>query len=286
MHTGRYLLSAALLGLSACAHNSERLDRVAISPRAEADPWEKSNRKLYAFSMALDRNLLLPVTNGYRAVMPEAPRRGIGNLYAFMREPTYFANAVLQGKPNSAAHTLGRILVNGVLGLGLADHATDMGLGSQPHDFGQTMAVWGVSSGPYVFTPLLGPNTVRDTFGFLVDFLFDPADLVKSRIFTLPQRRAILAGRVIDFRSELRDKGEQLLIGAADPYATTRAAWLQMRRYDIFDGNPPAAPDDDETAQAVLPADSATAPASAGVAATPPAPADAVVAAPVTEEHP
>ncbi len=268
MRPFQFLPAAALLALTGCAHNADRLDRVAISARAEADPWENTNRQIYALSMGVDKNVLLPITNGYRTVVPEAPRRGIGNFYAFAREPTYFANAVLQGKPKSAIHTLGRFLINGILGLGLADHATDMGVGVQPHDFGQTLAVWNVSSGPYLFTPVLGPSTVRDTLGFVVDFAFDPADLLKARVLTMPQRAVMLGGRVLDFRSQLRDKGEQLLIGAADPYATTRSAWLQMRRYEIFDGNPPAEPEDEEFTDASGPADMAATPG----AATQPAP--------------
>ena len=137
------------------------------------------------------------------------------------------------------------MLVNTVLGLGVADHATDMGLTAQEHDFGQTMAVWGVPSGPFVFMPLLGPNTARDGIGFLVDFIFDPADQLRARTISREERFVSLGIRVLDTRSGLRDQGEQLLVGAADPYATVRSAWLQLRRYQRIDGNLPDEPEDD-----------------------------------------
>ena len=269
------LMPATLLLLGACAHGGEKLDRVAISPRAVEDPWEATNRRIYALSMNVDRKVLIPITDGYRFIIPETPRRGIGNAYNTIQEPTYLANAVLQGKGKSAFRALDRILVNTVLGLGVADHASDMGLTAESHDFGQTMAVWGVPSGPYVFMPLLGPNTARDGIGFLVDFIFDPADQIRGRLLSREERYVSLGIRILDTRSGLRDQGEQLLVGAADPYATVRSAWLQLRRYQIFDGNLPDDPDDalteDDAANLPpLPADASSAPAETVAAAEAP----------------
>jgi phospholipid-binding lipoprotein MlaA len=271
------LLAAALL-LTACAHGGERLDRVAITDVARRDPWEQTNRRIYKVSQGVDRVVLLPITNTYRFVVPEAARRGIGNSYDLLQEPTHLANAVAQGKVKSAFRALDRILVNGILGLGVADHATGMGLTVEPHDFGQTLAVWGVPSGPFVMLPLLGPSTLRDGPAFFVDFILDPADYARNRILTTEQRYASLGIRILDFRSGLRDQGEQLLVGSADEYATVRSAWLQLRRYQIFDGNLPDAPEDDEDFSAPAPAplpspepDSATAPSTR--AAPDPAPA-------------
>lgn len=238
-------ITLAPLALGACAHSGEKLDRVAITERAMEDPWEDTNRRIYALSMNVDRKVLLPITDGYRFIIPAAPRKGISNAYNLLQEPTYLANATLQGKGKSAFRALDRILVNTVLGLGVADHATDMGLPAQEHDFGQTMAVWGVPSGPYVFMPLLGPNTVRDGIGFFVDFVFDPADQIRGRLLSTEERYVSLGIRLLDTRSGLRDQGEQLLVGAADPYATVRSAWLQLRRYQIFDGTLPDEPEDE-----------------------------------------
>lgn len=238
-------LSSLCLLATACARQPEKLQAVALSPGALSDPWENTNRKIYDFNTDLDQYLVSPVTDTYRTVVPNEPRRGIANFYSLAREPAHFVNAVLQLKPGSAFRALERLAVNGVLGLGVADHATGLGLTRKPHDFGQTLAVWGVPSGNYVYVPLLGPNTVRDAFGFLVDFLFDPADIPKHEMLSTWERRYMLTGRVLDFRSGLMDQGDQLLVGAADPYATTRAAWLQLRRHQLFDGNVPMTEDPD-----------------------------------------
>jgi phospholipid-binding lipoprotein MlaA len=269
------LLLALLLG--ACAHGGERLDRVAITEVAERDPWEKTNRQIFHVSMQIDRYALSPVTNVYRTVVPDAPRQAISNGYNNLQEPTYLANAVAQGKIKSAFRAADRLLVNGLLGLGVSDHASDMGLTSQEQDFGQTMAVWGVPSGPFVMLPFLGPSTARDATGFFVDFILDPVDLVQNRLFSAEERIITLGVRVLDIRSNLRDRGEQLLMGAADPYATTRSAWLQLRRYEIFDGN---LPDSDEELDIPPPpggpadspaGDPATAPVAPAATTAPPA---------------
>ncbi len=232
--------------LAGCAATPQRFERVALTNRAMNDPWEKTNRKIYAWSQSVDRAVVMPVVNSYRFIVPEAARRGIGTLYGNLREPTYLANAVAQGKIKHGFRAFDRILVNGVLGLGVADHANEMGLYSINHDFGQTMAVWGVPSGPFVMIPLLGPSTLRDAVGFGVDFLLDPVDIGKNRILPFEWRVAQLGVRVINIRIKIADQGEQLLIGSADPYATLRSAWLQNRRYELWDGNPPAPPEDEE----------------------------------------
>jgi phospholipid-binding lipoprotein MlaA len=246
-------LLALLLG--ACAHGGERLDRVAITETAKRDPWEKTNRQIFKVSTKIDQYALKPVTEVYRFVVPEAPRRGISNAYDLFQEPTHMANAVAQGKVKSAFRAADRILINTVLGLGVADHATGMGLPEEEHDFGQTLAVWGVPSGPFVMLPFLGPSTARDGIGFFVDFLLDPMDYIDNRVLAPDEQLVKLSIRVLDVRSGLRDQGEQLLAGAADPYATTRSAWLQLRRYQIFDGNLPDEEEEDIPPPPDMPAD-------------------------------
>lgn len=260
--------SVLTLLLAGCAASPQRFERVALTDRALQDPWETTNRRVFAVSQKVDRAVLMPIVNGYQFIVPEAARRGIGNLYGNLREPSYLVNAVAQGKISHGFRAFDRILVNGVLGLGVADHATGMGLYQQSHDFGQTMAVWGVPSGPFVMLPLLGPSTLRDTVGFAVDFLFDPVDQGKNRILSFNWRMAQLGVRVINIRIKIANQGEQMLIGSADPYATMRSAWLQNRRYELWDGNPPPVDDDDDDDAGAVP-DAATVPVDSTPATVP-----------------
>ena len=125
-----------------------------LQEEARRDPYEKFNRKVYAFNKSVDRSVVKPVTKGYRTITPLPARRGITAFLQNAKEPLNFINALLQGKPGEAAHTLGRFTVNTLLGVGgLADHATDLGLQVREEDFGQTLAVWGLHSGPYSSAP-------------------------------------------------------------------------------------------------------------------------------------
>lgn len=209
---------------------------------AELDRFEKTNRAIYAFNKGVDTAVLKPVTQGYRAVVPGIARRGVSNALDNIDEPLSFINAVLQGKFKAAFRAVDRFMINSTFGVaGLFDHATEMGLHKQEEDFGQTLAAWGVGSGPYIMLPLLGPSTLRDTVGFGVDSVTDPWPKFQKHVAGLngTERIGVTAGEAIDLRSRLIDTADPLLATALDEYATVRAAYLQQRLSDIYDGDPP-----------------------------------------------
>lgn len=209
---------------------------------AELDRFEKTNRSIYKFNKGVDTAVIKPVTQGYRAVVPGIARRGVSNALDNVDEPLSFINAVLQGKFKVAFRAADRFLINSTFGIaGLFDHATEMGLPKQEEDFGQTLAAWGVGSGPYIMLPLLGPSTLRDAFGFGVDSVTDPWPKFQKHVAGLDgtERIAVTAGEAIDLRSRLVDTADPLLATALDEYATVRAAYLQQRLSDIYDGDPP-----------------------------------------------
>lgn len=209
---------------------------------AELDRFEKTNRAIYAFNKGVDTAVLKPVTQGYRAVVPGIARRGVSNALDNVDEPLSFINAVLQGKFKAAFRAVDRFMINSTFGVaGLFDHASEMGLHKQEEDFGQTLAAWGVGSGPYIMLPLLGPSTLRDTVGFGVDSVTDPWPKFQKHVAGLngTERIGVTAGEAIDLRSRLVDTADPLLATALDEYATVRAAYLQQRLSDIYDGDPP-----------------------------------------------
>ena len=116
---------------------------------------------------------------------------------------------------------------------GLFDVATKIGLVEQGEDFSQTLAVWGVGDGPYLMVPALGPTTVRDTAGGLVDTLYFPLVLLNTPL-TLT-RAAINA---LDGREQLMSM-ENMLEESLDPYAFIKESYYQHQLFKIYDGNPP-----------------------------------------------
>lgn len=226
---------ALLLGLAACATTPGN------DLKAQADPYEKTNRKIYAFNSALDKAVVTPATKVYRAVTPQAAQRGVSNAFNNVDEPWSFVNALLQGKISQAFRTVDRFLINSVLGVGgLADHATDMGRPEEPEDLGQTLAVWGVNSGPFIILPLFGPSNARDALGFGVERFTDPYRIGVSELKLSTLESAGLTGlELADTRSYIMDTADSLLKGSADEYATVRAAYNQFRQSEIYDGAPP-----------------------------------------------
>lgn len=202
------------------------------------DPWEGFNRGVYKFNDTVDRATLKPVAKGYRKITPRWVRTGVGNFFANLSYPATIVNQFLQGKPKLGLQDTGRFVVNSTIGVGgLIDVATKMGLVANDEDFGQTLAVWGVGSGPYLTLPLFGPSTLRDAPSRAVDYFLGPL----TYIDTLPWE-AEWGMRGLDLvhsRSELLSL-DPTLQSTFDPYAFMRDAFVQQREYVIFDGEPPA----------------------------------------------
>jgi len=201
------------------------------------DRWEGFNRGVYKFNDAVDRAALKPVAKGYRAITPRWLRVGIGNFLGNLEYPATVANQFLQGKATMGLRDTGRFLLNSTLGIaGIFDVATAVGLEANDEDLGQTLAVWGVGSGPYLTLPLFGPSTLRDAPTRVVDFFFDPLTYLND----VPWE-AVWGERVLDVvhsRAELLPL-DGTLQRTYDPYAFIRDSWLQQREFAIFDGNPP-----------------------------------------------
>lgn len=194
------------------------------------DPFEGVNRGVSAVNHTADRFVLRPIAVGYEAVLPEPVELGVSNVFSNLADPWIATNQLLQGKPDLSLQDFGRFLINSTIGVvGLFDVASHMGLEKHNEDFGQTLAVWGVESGPYIVVPFWGPTTLRDGAGSLLDSLA----YVPRYIDHVPTRNVTIAVDLISRRAKLLDS-EGLLTG--DKYLFFRDAYLQQREYLINDG--------------------------------------------------
>jgi phospholipid-binding lipoprotein MlaA len=221
------LLLLAGLVLAGCATLP---DKAKADPR---DPWERFNRASFKFNDALDRGVARPVAKAYVKVTPRVVRTGISNALSNLSTVTTIVNDALQGKMRQAGRDSTRLLLNSTLGLGgLFDPATAAGLENNDEDFGQTLGVWGVKSGPYIMIPFLGPSSVRDAFGRVPEQFTYPVNYLED-----DSTRYIIRGiEILDLRASLLDLDSQLA-QAYDRYAFVRNAWLQRREYKVRDGN-------------------------------------------------
>jgi phospholipid-binding lipoprotein MlaA len=201
------------------------------------DRWEGFNRGVYKFNDTLDRAALKPVAKGYKKVTPGFIRTGVGNFFSNLDYPGTAINQFLQGKFVPGLKDTGRFLLNTTLGVGgIFDVATPVGLEKNDEDFGQTLAVWGVPSGPFVNLPLFGPSSLRDAPARAFDWFSNPLEYTNEIPWEAEWGQRVLS--VIHSRSELLSLDETLQ-RTYDPYAFIRDAWIQQREFNVFDGNPP-----------------------------------------------
>lgn len=208
------------------------------------DPFESFNRSMFAFNEGVDKYAFKPAAKGYNFIMPSIASKGVSNFFSNIDDIVVFFNQLLQFKLAEATATSARFVFNTTFGLlGLIDVASHMDLPKKNEDFGQTLAVWGLPSGPYMVLPFLGPITVRDTAGLAVDWTyFDP--IFKRQ--TLKQSLVTLTIKYIDLRAGLIKASNILDDTVPDKYAFVRDAWKLRREFLIYDGNPPVEFTDEE----------------------------------------
>lgn len=221
------IITLALLGsLAGCATSG---------PTEPHDPYEGFNRNMFAVNKALDDAILGPIAHGYMEITPDPAREAIYNAFNNLAYMGTAINQLLQGKIERGLEDTGRFIINSTFGLGgLIDFATAIGMERHEEDFGQTLAVWGMESGPYIELPVLGPNTFRSLpaipVTMVTDGLFyvsDPWSYILGGVATVDTRANL------DSAIKLRDKS------SLDPYVFQREAYLQRRRHLIYDGDPP-----------------------------------------------
>jgi phospholipid-binding lipoprotein MlaA len=206
------------------------------------DPFEGMNRRIFVMNQQVDRWVFDPLTRTYRLV-PAVVRRSVRRFLTNLNATSVIGNDLLQGELRDAAVVTARIVVNSTLGIaGLADPATALGLPYHHSDFGQTLALAGVGCGPYFIVPLLGPTTLRDGFGTLVDFAFRPTTYLfgEGALVEVISIQGAATGFVE------REKNVEDLVALRDSsidfYAALHSAYTQTREAAIRQRPPIRAP--------------------------------------------
>lgn len=256
MRSSRFkTLTAASLTilLAACAGAPDDGIPVTYGPENTEDPFESFNRGVYKFNRALDRKVLDPFVGGYKAVVPSVARKRLSNAVRNLNEPLNAAHNILQGKPDRAARSVARFFINSLWGLGgLFDVAKHADVEWAPEDAGQTLAVWGVPTGPYLQLPFFGPSTLRDTVGLGIDSVADPFGYIVGGQFGVEvfdndfARPAVAAGSAIQLRTDFDDQADQLYeLDVDEGYNFARTGYLQSRCAAAADNDPAACEQDD-----------------------------------------
>jgi phospholipid-binding lipoprotein MlaA len=211
------LVMATALGGCATTHNPD-------------DPLEGFNRAMFSFNETVDRAAVKPVAQAYENVLPSFVQTGIGNFFGNLGDLWTSVNQLLQGNVANGMSDLTRFAVNSTIGLGgLLDVGTEARLPKHKADFGQTLGVWGVASGPYMVLPVFGPSNLRDTAALPVDSYGD-LWLYKRPV---NWRNVGYGVRMIDRRAQLLNAGNLLDDAALDKYQFVRDAYVQRRQSQI-----------------------------------------------------
>ena len=264
---GIVLTLAAASTLAGCA--------TGPNPR---DPYEKFNRKMFAFNDTVDRVALKPAASAYKQVLPTFVQTGVSNFFGNLSDLWTGVNNLMQGKGADGLSDLTRFSLNSTFGLaGLLDIGSEAGLPKHNEDFGQTLGAWGVAPGPYLMLPLLGPSTVRDALVVPVDIAADPW----AYKHPVGWRNFGTAVRAVDQRAAVLDASNLMEEAALDRYEFIRDGFLQRRLSRITDNGEQKikfrksikkddAPADAKSIKSAYPDDpGATVPAGAAPASTP-----------------
>ncbi len=209
--------------LSGCATQSNK------------DPLEGLNRGIYKFNDTVDKAAFKPVAGAYKAVVPSTLRSGVNNFFSNLGDVVTVINDLLQFKFSKAMDDAGRVAINTTFGIGgIFDWASVDGIEKRNEDFGQTLAYWGWKDSSYLVLPFIGPSTLRDTGGLIVDSaFFDPIGYVDDPT----DRNRLLLTKFIDKRSTYLPGSDLLDEAALDPYVFMRDAYMQRRDNQVQDGD-------------------------------------------------
>ena len=228
MATLRMSLAAGLIGvLAGCASNPETPDGVQ-------DPYERQNRSVHNFNVALDRALVGPVAETYGTTVPRPGRKAIANFASNLAMPGKIVNNILQLDIEGAGQNFMRFAFNTTFGLGgVIDVATEAGIPVDEADFGQTLYVWGVPEGNLISMPIIGPSTERHLTGRVVDLFTNPLTYIidSPDNYIVTGTAVTLSG--VDNRYEYSSTIEAILYESEDSYAQTRRLYLDNRRHQL-----------------------------------------------------
>jgi phospholipid-binding lipoprotein MlaA len=203
---------------------------------APGDPLEPINRGIFSFNSTFDHYLFKPIAKGYDTVVPSPVKAGVSNVFQNMSDAQSIVSDALQLKGSKMGDDMGRVLLNTTIGLGgIFDLATPMGIERGNEDMGQTLGYWGIGAGPYLVMPFLGPSSLRDFGGRMIDGQTDPMAYVSS----VPVRNSLNGLRAVDARVAVFPVEGLANQAALDRYTFFRSAYLQRRESLVLDGKRP-----------------------------------------------
>ncbi len=237
MKSYRFYIFFVLAFLGGCGHNPDpSSNKDSVESIKNQDPFEPFNRKMFEFNRVLDGLILEPFANVYRNSVHENAQRSISSFLYNLAEPVTLANDFLQAKKDRGFETFSRFMINTTFGLfGLFDVAEKLGLPRHQEDFGQTLGVWGVPSGPYLVLPLIGSSTPTSLVGRTADFYLSPYNYYMVHYKKRQYIYVRLGAETLVRRAQYADDIKNFRENSIDFYAAVRSFYLQNQKAQIQD---------------------------------------------------
>ena len=221
-----YIITVTFLNLNPLYSNEEK-PISDISYDEIYDPIEPINRAVLNFNFFIDDVAIRPVVKTYKYIAPMPVEKGVSNFFSNLKEPIRTISFVLQGEFYKSVNSLGRFTINTLTSLGTFDLASKVGMEKNETDFGITLAKSGVSSGPYIIIPIIGPSNLRDFSGDVIEYFVDP---ISSN---LPNREYLAISNGLNERVEIDDQLDKVREASSDRYEMIKSIYYQNRNAQL-----------------------------------------------------
>ena len=220
------LISVTLLQTTPSFTN-EDIPGSSISYDEIYDPIEPINRAVLSFNFFIDDIAIRPIVKTYKFIAPEPIEKGVSNFFSNLKEPIRTVSFILQGEFFKSFNSIGRFSINTLTSLGTFDLASKVGMEKNETDLGITLAKGGVSSGPYIVIPIIGPSNLRDFSGDVVEYFVDP---ISNNI---PNREYLAVGNGLNERAEVDEQLEKVREASSDRYEMIKSIYYQNRNAQL-----------------------------------------------------
>ena len=207
--------------------SNEDLSKSSISYDEIYDPIEPINRAVLNFNFFIDDIAIRPIVKTYKFIAPDPVEKGVSNFFNNLKEPIRTVSFIFQGEFSKSLNSIGRFTVNTITSLGTFDVASKIGMEKNETDFGITLAKGGVSSGPYIVIPIIGPSNLRDFSGDVVEYFIDP---ISNNV---PNREYITIGNGLNERIEIDEQLDQVREVSSDRYEMIKSIYYQNRNAQL-----------------------------------------------------
>ena len=207
--------------------SNEDLSKSSISYDEIYDPIEPINRAVLNFNFFIDDIAIRPIVKTYKFIAPDPLEKGVSNFFNNLKEPIRTVSFIFQGEFSKSFNSIGRFTINTITSLGTFDVASKIGMEKNETDFGITLAKGGVSSGPYIVIPIIGPSNLRDFSGDVVEYFIDP---ISNNV---PNREYIAIGGGLNERIEIDEQLDQVREVSSDRYEMIKSIYYQNRNAQL-----------------------------------------------------